>query len=67
MAQRQPVRPAEWLGHPPAPCPDPAWQPTQRRLETMLRHGARLTLQGETLELRDAQGSVLRYRLRDWM
>lgn len=42
-------------------------QPTQRRLETMLRHGARLTLQGETLELRDAQGSVLRYRLRDWM
>ncbi|AIJ10230.1 META domain-containing protein [Edwardsiella anguillarum] len=51
----------------PAPCPDPAWQPTQRRLETMLRHGARLTLQGETLELRDAQGSVLRYRLRDWM
>ncbi|ELM3721996.1 META domain-containing protein [Edwardsiella piscicida] len=51
----------------PSPCPDPAWQAAQRRLETMLRHGARLTLRGETLALRDAQGTVWRYRLRDWM
>ncbi|WP_395755736.1 META domain-containing protein [Edwardsiella ictaluri] len=51
----------------PAPCPDPVWQTAQHRLETMLRYGARLTLQGDTLELRDAQGLLLRYRLRDWM